>query len=102
MRVTRLLATGDVIEYEARLDLEIDDQGHVGRALLERIKFLHACARIGAYEMFRAALDLPLAGHRNWWTISNIPVEISRHTSEIKMGKTYTRAVMDNSRFATA
>ncbi len=88
MHVTRLLATGETIEYDAILRIEAE-----GRALLERIKFLHACARIGAYELFKAAVDLPVAGFPDWWLISGHYQIHNRHT--VRMG-TNTRKVMDS------
>jgi len=84
--------------YEAELCV-IDD---AGRTLLKRIGFLHACARVGSWVIFQAALDLPIAGCRNWWMISDVPVEISRHTSEFARGKSYTRQVMELLGYAPA
>lgn len=80
-----------MLEYEAILELEIDGQGHIGRAILERLKFFQACAHVGAYELFLAAADVPIKGFPDWWKISGHYAEMSRHTR----GRTYTRAVMD-------
>lgn len=62
------------------------------RVLAKRIKFLHACARIGAYELFKAAVDLRVPGYPDWWKISGHYQVHNRHTKS--MG-TNTRKVMD-------
>ncbi len=101
VHTSRLLATGEWIGGAARItDVEIDVNGHVGRVILERIKFLHACARVGAYEMFgaafHAAIDTPIKGFPGWWTISGHYALLNRYTSEEFMKRCMTRIVMDN------
>jgi hypothetical protein len=91
VHVTRQLATGEVVEYDAIFEIEVNNRGELGQALLERINFLHACARVGAWAMFHVALDLPVKGLPEWWMISGHYVRMNRHTQ----GRTYTRAVMD-------
>lgn len=95
VRVTRQLATGEAIEYDAILRIEAD-----GRAMLEKIKFLHACARLGAYEMFRAALDVPVFDHPDWLKISGAYVQVGFYTTERQTGRNMTRVVMDNFNYA--
>jgi hypothetical protein len=41
----------------------------------------------------RMNATFPLDGFRDWYMISNIPVELSRHT---RMGRTMTRIVMEH------
>jgi hypothetical protein len=91
VRVTRLTKQGDVVEYDATLSLEIDDDGILGRVFLERLRLVHAFARLGAWWLFKAAVDLPIPGYPDWFQISGVPVELSRHTRR----RTHTRGVMD-------
>lgn len=98
VHVSRLLPAGGIVEYDAVLDLEMDVEGHAGRALLHRIKFLHACGRAGAYDLFLAAMDIPVKGFPGWFKISGHYARMDRYTE----GRTYTRAVMDMLGYAPA
>jgi hypothetical protein len=91
VRVSRLTPSGDVREYRATLRCEIDAQGELGRVFLERMKLIYSFARMGDFTLFKAAIDLPLKGCRDWWMISGAPVEMSRHTQRVS----YTKLTMD-------
>lgn len=86
MHVSRLIPSGDVIEYDAIA--RVDSSGQVA---LERTRapysFELACAR----ALFLSAEDLPLPNFPDWFLISNHPVIINRYTT----GRTYTRMAMD-------
>ncbi len=89
----RLIATGDIIEYDAILNLETDSDQRPGRAVLERVRQAYTIRASEARSLFLAAEDLPIRGWPEWFVISDLPVEISRHTG----GQTcMTRVVMNS------
>jgi hypothetical protein len=51
-------------------------------------------ARSVVAELPILCATIAMLGYVNWWLISGIPVEISRHTSEARRGPTATAIVM--------
>ncbi len=88
MHVSHQFENGETLIYDAILRFPIEGSSH---SVLERVRQFNLRAVDACRQLFLAAEDLPIAGVRDWFMISDFPVELSRHTT----GRCNTRLVMD-------
>ena len=94
LRVSRLLATGETIEYDV-----IYHADERGRAVFDRVRTAYS-GTVREVVLFLAAEDLRILDWPDFLAISDFPVEVSEATGRESMkntgGRTMTRKVMDH------